>query len=69
MLHSATGHCERCQRPAPFRRKTVHTPYLEVHHKVWLAHGGQDTVENAEALCPTVTVSNTMMVSRSAHSI
>ena len=28
------------------------TPYLEVHHKIPLAKDGEDTIENAEALCP-----------------
>lgn len=28
------------------------SPYLEVHHKVPLALGGDDTVANATALCP-----------------
>ncbi|MGB4922720.1 MAG: HNH endonuclease signature motif containing protein, partial [Candidatus Nitrotoga sp.] len=27
-------------------------PYLEVHHKMQLAKGGEDTVENALGLCP-----------------
>ncbi|HDR7378766.1 TPA: HNH endonuclease [Bacillus toyonensis] len=27
------------------------TPYLEVHHVVPLATGGEDSVENAVALC------------------
>jgi 5-methylcytosine-specific restriction protein A len=31
---------------------TDKTPYLEVHHKVQLAAGGEDVVENAIALCP-----------------
>ncbi|HVG57635.1 MAG TPA: HNH endonuclease [Hyalangium sp.] len=28
------------------------SPYLEVHHKKFLARGGVDTVKNARALCP-----------------
>ncbi|WP_414449152.1 HNH endonuclease [Burkholderia sp. 22PA0099] len=40
-----------CERPAPFRRPNG-SPYLEVHHRVRLADGGDDTVENAIALCP-----------------
>jgi len=28
------------------------TPYLEVHHRVPLAENGEDTVENAVAICP-----------------
>lgn len=27
-------------------------PYLEVHHIIWLSHGGADTIENTVALCP-----------------
>ncbi|MBB3048959.1 5-methylcytosine-specific restriction protein A [Litorivivens lipolytica] len=52
VLERAAGTCERCQKPAPFLRASDGTPYLEVHHKDMLANGGEDTVENAEALCP-----------------
>jgi 5-methylcytosine-specific restriction protein A len=52
VLHRANGHCDRCKKPAPFLRRRDKTPYLEVHHKVQLADGGDDTVENALALCP-----------------
>lgn len=52
VLNRANGHCERCESLAPFRRKKDRTPYLEVHHKKRLADGGEDTVENAIALCP-----------------
>ncbi len=48
----AKGHCESCSRPAPFTRARNNTPYLEVHHRVPLALDGEDTVENAIALCP-----------------
>jgi 5-methylcytosine-specific restriction enzyme A len=48
----AKGICERCKQPAPFIRKLDGTPFLEVHHKHKLADGGDDTLENAEALCP-----------------
>lgn len=51
VLHRASGVCERCKKPAPFRRKRDGTPYLEVHHKKQLANDGEDTVENATALC------------------
>ncbi|MFV5483444.1 HNH endonuclease [Acinetobacter towneri] len=27
-------------------------PYLETHHIVWLARGGEDTISNTVALCP-----------------
>src|SRR5450830_989360 len=52
VLRRASGQCERCHNPAPFQRKKDNTPYLEVHHKKQLAAGGEDTVENAAALCP-----------------
>lgn len=52
VLERADGLCERCKMPAPFRRAKDGTPYLEVHHKVTLADGGDDTVDNALALCP-----------------
>lgn len=52
VLERAAGNCEGCKKPAPFKRRTDDTPYLEVHHRVPLADGGDDTVENAVALCP-----------------
>lgn len=52
VLERANGHCEECKQPAPFLRDCDNTPYLEVHHKKWLADGGDDTVNNAIALCP-----------------
>jgi hypothetical protein len=45
------GKCGNCDGEAPFKRRDG-TPYLEVHHKIPLASGGEDTVENAIALCP-----------------
>lgn len=52
VLHRADGSCESCRHPAPFRRASDGSPYLEVHHTVSLAEGGYDTVSNAQALCP-----------------
>lgn len=52
VLDRATGKCERCDQPAPFRRASDGSPYLEVHHRKPLAANGEDTVENALALCP-----------------
>lgn len=52
VLLRACGCCEGCQAEAPFTRKSDGTPYLEVHHRIPLATGGEDTVENAIALCP-----------------
>lgn len=51
-LHLANGICEGCKQPAPFLRQSDGTPYLEVHHKVPLSVGGEDTLENTIALCP-----------------
>lgn len=51
-LLRASGVCEQCRRPAPFARRSDGSPYLEVHHRIPLAVGGEDTVENAIALCP-----------------
>lgn len=52
VLFQAKGACQGCGNPAPFRRKSDNAPYLEVHHKVPLSMNGEDTVENAIALCP-----------------
>lgn len=52
VLFQAKGICGRCDRPAPFVRRKDNSPYLEVHHKKLLSQGGEDTVENAIALCP-----------------
>lgn len=51
-LYRANGVCGACGKDAPFIKASDGTPYLEVHHKVRLADGGEDTVENAVALCP-----------------
>jgi 5-methylcytosine-specific restriction protein A len=52
VLNRANGICEKCKKKAPFFRKKDNSPYLEVHHIVTLANGGDDTVENAIAVCP-----------------
>lgn len=52
VLIRAEGNCENCKNAAPFLREKDNSPYLEVHHIIRLADGGDDTVENAEALCP-----------------
>ena len=52
VLYGASGSCNRCGSAAPFKRRTDGSPYLEVHHRIPLAAGGEDTVENATALCP-----------------
>jgi len=51
-LNTANGTCERCNKKAPFLRAKDNTPYLEVHHKKQLGHGGLDVLENTIALCP-----------------
>ena len=52
VLSRAGGRCEDCNREAPFLRRSDGSPYLEVHHEITLAEGGEDTVDNAVALCP-----------------
>ena len=52
VLYRAQGICEGCAEPAPFNRRSNGTAYLEVHHLIRLADNGDDTVENAIALCP-----------------
>lgn len=52
VLIRAKGICERCGKEAPFKRASDGSPYLEVHHKKLLADGGEDTVDNAIAVCP-----------------
>jgi 5-methylcytosine-specific restriction protein A len=51
VLLRAGGTCEGCGLSAPFQRVDG-TPYLEVHHRLRLSGGGEDSVENAIALCP-----------------
>lgn len=51
VLALAGGKCQHCLKDAPFKREDG-TPYLEVHHVEWLSKGGEDSVENAVALCP-----------------
>jgi hypothetical protein len=52
VLLRANGICEGCGSPAPFKRRSTGSPFLEVHHRTPLVEGGDDTVENAIALCP-----------------
>ena len=51
VLRISMGQCQLCGELAPFSRPSGE-PYLEVHHVVWLARGGEDSVANAVALCP-----------------
>ncbi len=52
VLRRAKGNCESCGSPAPFLAAASGAPYLEIHHKVRLADGGEDTLENTMAVCP-----------------
>ena len=47
----ANGICQLFEEIAPFKDKKGN-PYLENHHIIWLANGGEDTIENTVALCP-----------------
>lgn len=50
--YRANGKCEECGADAPFIKASDKSPYLEIHHLIWLSKGGEDTVENAIAVCP-----------------
>ncbi len=52
VLRRSKGVCEKCGEHAPFLRRSDGSPYLEVHHWISLSRGGEDTVDNASALCP-----------------
>ncbi|MEZ5751992.1 MAG: HNH endonuclease [Paracoccaceae bacterium] len=52
VLRHAKGICQECKQPAPFIQKDTGRPFLEVHHRIPLSEDGDDTVENAVALCP-----------------
>ena len=47
----ANGRCQLCGEVAPFL-DSKGKPYLESHHIIWLARGGEDSVENTVGLCP-----------------
>jgi len=47
----ANGFCQLCNNSAPFIKKDGE-PFLEVHHICWLSDNGDDTIDNAVALCP-----------------
>jgi 5-methylcytosine-specific restriction enzyme A len=51
-LRRASGKCEICRNAAPFIAKASGAPFLEIHHKIRLADGGADTLENTVAVCP-----------------
>jgi predicted HNH restriction endonuclease len=52
VLKRANGKCELCKLDAPFLKASDRSPYLEVHHWISLSEGGEDTIDNAGALCP-----------------
>ena len=52
VLKRSKGKCELCHLSAPFFKASNGLPYLEVHHWVSLSKEGEDTVDNAGALCP-----------------
>jgi 5-methylcytosine-specific restriction enzyme A len=52
VLQRAQGKCEYCNSDAPFFRAKDGSPYLEIHHRKPLSEGGNDTVDNAIAVCP-----------------
>ncbi len=51
-LIRAKGVCEKCRKTGPFISPKTGRPFLEVHHKIRLADGGSDDIENVIALCP-----------------
>lgn len=51
-LHRANGICTDCGNEGPFISKLDGKPFLEVHHIIRLADGGEDTLDNTVALCP-----------------
>ncbi len=52
VLKQAGGICEHCKKAAPFFKAKDGSPYLEIHHWKYLSEGGEDTIQNAAALCP-----------------
>lgn len=53
VLARASGNCELCLEPAPFKRRSDGTPYLEPHHINRLSDGGLDHPAHVGAVCPT----------------
>lgn len=47
----ANGICDLCEQDAPFGNQAGE-PFLETHHIIWLAQGGEDSLKNTVALCP-----------------
>ena len=61
----ANGLCDLCEQPAPFQNKS-NEAYLECHHIIWLAQGGEDTIANTVALCPLPRASKNCTVNQRA---
>ncbi|UNC12844.1 HNH endonuclease [Acidiphilium multivorum] len=53
VLERANGICESCEQPAPFKRKSNATPYLEPHHIRRISDGGPDHPRWVAGICPT----------------
>jgi 5-methylcytosine-specific restriction protein A len=51
VLKRANGICELCKKRGPFQDKNGNC-FLEVHHLISMAVGGEDTIYNAVAICP-----------------
>lgn len=51
VIENAGGTCECCGSIGPFLNRNE-LPYLVVHHVIFLSSGGEDTIENAVAVCP-----------------
>jgi len=51
VLQRASGVCEQCKENGPFMDKNGYL-FLEVHHLLSMALGGEDTIYNTVALCP-----------------
>jgi 5-methylcytosine-specific restriction enzyme A len=51
VLQRANGFCELCKRQGPFQTKSGNL-FLEVHHLLSMALGGEDTIYNTVAICP-----------------
>lgn len=52
VLDRADGKCEVCHAPAPFRRASNNTPYLEIHHNKPISSDNVESSDNIIALCP-----------------
>lgn len=50
-LERASGICEHCDQPAPFKTSSG-KPFLEVHHITRLSDGGPDRPDKVAAICP-----------------